>query len=80
MNDERRERIRAVLAQVAAIERDEQEALDSMPDGFQEGPTGERIQLSLAHLAAARASLRAALDPTVPEPPPVPKTLPVYRI
>lgn len=69
MNADRRKRIAALTAELERIKEDiealrdeEQEAFDNLPENFQEGERGERMETAIENLDYAADDAQECLD------------------
>ena len=57
MNKQRFARLAIVISELGAIQDEEQEAFDNMPENFQEAPQGQTMQEGLEALEEAMSAL-----------------------
>lgn len=63
MNKTRRARIAAAVEELRAIRTDEEDARFNLPESFQDGKQGERMQDAIDTIDGAIDDLEALLDP-----------------
>jgi len=62
MNKEQRARLETIQADLSALQEEEQSKYDNLPENFQNGTQGERLQEIADKLQEAADSVQEALD------------------
>lgn len=62
MNEERREKLRTLVAQLEELKEEERHSYDSMPEGLQQAPNGQASETAGDHLDQAIDEINSAIE------------------